>query len=270
MAARRAAFLEELIDLAARAGRQTTLSVGLTSRAANLLEQGRLEEARADVRRATEIAERHRLSQNLMITGWCRALHCQVDGDWEGAEKLLAELEEFMATLSMSGQGISLVQLATMRELHGRLPELEVPLRAAAPYHPTIRDLHALALVRGGDPAGARLAIGGWAQQSPLPRDYLWVTATVMRAWLWMGLEDEAAVKQLRADLTPYADRLAAGSGTIAFLGSVELTLGELARADGDLEAARAHLDRAVARHTELGLPFWVERAEQRRAALTA
>jgi DNA-binding SARP family transcriptional activator/tetratricopeptide (TPR) repeat protein len=266
--ARRAGFYEELIDLAARVGTPSTLAVALTSRAADLLEQGRLDEARADVGRATDIAERHRLSQNLMITGWCRALLRQVESDWVGAEELLTGLEDFMATLSMSGWGISLVQLATMRELHGRLPELEGALRAAAPYHPTVRDLHALALVRAGDPAGARLAIGGWAQQPPLPRDYLFVTATVVRAWLWIGLEDAAAVRELRADLTPYADRLASGAQTVAFLGSVELALGELTAAEGDPDVARGHLERARARHAELGLDFWVERTDQRLAAL--
>jgi hypothetical protein len=72
------------------------------------------------VLRAHQLAEQHHLSQNLLVSGWCLALRRQIEGDLDGAEQSIAELEAFQATLAMSGVGIGLCQLANIRDLQGR------------------------------------------------------------------------------------------------------------------------------------------------------
>jgi hypothetical protein len=97
----------------------------------------------------------------------------------------------------------------------------------------------ALALIQSGRADEARRMLGAWTEQPPLPWTYLWSTFIVFRAYTWIALGDRDAVRELRAQLTPYAGRLA-GTMPVAVLGSTDLVLGELAAADGDPVAARA------------------------------
>jgi DNA-binding SARP family transcriptional activator len=260
---RRLALHDELVELATRASAPSRLSTALAGRAADLGESGRLEAARSDVVRARDLAERHRLSENLLVTGWAEALLLQVDERWSEAEVALDRLDAFEATLATPGRGITLAQRAVLRELFGRLPELRETLGAVAGFHPFFREMYAVSLVRSGDREGARRWLGPWLEQPPLPRDYLWTATTTVRSWVWVALRDAEAVADLRRQLTPYADRLVYGSATVAFLGSLHLWVGELAAADGDRAAARQHLDEALATHRRLGLPFWTVRVEQ-------
>lgn len=262
---RRLPLAAEFVDLATKVGDPARLSAALVMRAADLGELGRLEEARSDVVRAHDLAERHRLSQNLMITGWARSLLLQVEARWDEAERALDELDAFESTLSVSGTSIGLGQRAVMRELQGRLPELREVLEGYVDFHPVFREMYALAVIRSGEPDQARRWLGPYAEQPPVPRDYLWTTITALRSWVWTALGDGEAAADLHARLEPYADRLVYGSGTVVFLGSVQHWLGELAAVAGDREAARRHLEAALDVHHRLGLPFWEART---RAAL--
>jgi tetratricopeptide (TPR) repeat protein len=260
-------ILDELIGLAVLLGDVCALSGALTTRASDRAELGRIADAHADLIRADELARRHQLPGNLLVSGWCLATWRQLDGDLDGAETAIAELEAFQATLAMAGEGIGLCQLATLRLLQGRLGELTATLRGAAEGFPLFRELHALALVQEGRLDEARRALGDWPEQPPLPWDYLWVGFTVFRAYTWMALGDRAAVADLRAQLAPFADRLA-GTLPVGILGSVDLVLGELAAADGDPVAARDHLDRARRTHEDLGLTLWLARTDEAIARL--
>ena len=236
---RRLELYDEMIELSVLIDEPTSLALVLTTRASDHAELGLLAEARSDVQRAGDIAQRRRLSQNLMITGWCRAILNQIDEDWEGAEQRIRDLEEFQATL------------LDLRRRHRPVPGRH-DARAA---RPAPRDDRAAGVRRAAPPGPPR-------PPRPLPRprrpgragapdpravaraagagrDYGWVLSGVLRSWLWTALEDQQAIADLRAHLTPYADRLAVGSLAIAFVGSVELTLGELAAAAGEPEVAR-------------------------------
>ncbi|HSO64966.1 MAG TPA: hypothetical protein VLQ78_07670, partial [Ornithinibacter sp.] len=177
-------------------------------------------------------------------------------------EAVIARTEALDATLSMAGQGIPLYKRAVLRLLEGRLPELEPELRADPHVH-LFRDMHALSLVEAGREGEARGLLGPWAEQPPVPWDYLWVLFTVVRARLWARLGDPVAVADLRAALAPYADRLAVGSVAVAFLGSVELALAELAAVAGEPAAAAEHLARARRTHVDLGLGVWVRLTDE-------
>ena len=258
----RTALLDELVELADAVGDASALSTGLIGRASDLVEQGRIAQARDDLARAEAIARRHRLPQNLVIAGWCRATLHQMDGDEPAAEAVIARTEALDASLSMAGQGIPLYKRAVLRLLDGRLPELEPELGSAAPVT-LFRDLHALSLVESGREDDARALLGPWSEQPPLPWDYLWPIFTVVRARLWCRLGDPEAVAALRLELAPYADRFATGSLATAFLGSVHLALAELAVAAGEREAAARHLARARRAHEDLGLRVWVRLTDE-------
>lgn len=254
---RRMALTAELVELATRVDHPSALSSALILRAGDNGELGRLEQARSDVVRAHDLAVRHGLTQNLMVTGWARVHLLMLEARWDDADRLLDQLDAFEATLAVIGRAISVGQRAVIRDLQGRLPEMRETLQHLADFHPVFREMYALSLVRSGDAAGARHWLGAYAEQPTLPRDYLWITTTTLRAWVWLALGDRAAVGDLRAQLEVHADRLVYGAGTIVFLGSLHHWVGELAAAEGDTDAARRHLGAALATHEALELPFW-------------
>ena len=80
---------------------------------------------------------------------------------------------------------------------------------------------------------------------------------TAVRAEVWSALGDAVAAADPYDRLLPYAGRLAI-SVPVAFHGSVELSLGRLARTLGRTGDAREHLRRARDVHERLGLRAWV------------
>jgi hypothetical protein len=271
---RRLALADELTERATTAGNEPALALALTQRAGSRAELGRLDDAHSDLLRARQLAERHSLPQVLLISGWGLALLRQAHGDLVGAEDDVDRLEKLEHTLAMPGVGIGLGQRATIRWAQGRLAECEPVLRRAAEHQVTeMRDLHALALVEAGRAEEARRLLGPWSEQPPLFRDYLWISLTALRAWLWLALRSngcatDEAIAQLRRQLTPYADRLASGGLSAFFLGSVEHTLALLAEADGDPVAARTHARTALEKHRSLRLEPWTARTEELLARL--
>jgi DNA-binding SARP family transcriptional activator len=266
---RRMVLHDELVELATALGDAAGLAAALTGRATDRIELGRLRDGHADLLRADELARGHRLPQHLLVAGWGLAMWRQINGDLDGAEAAIAELEAFEATLAMAGRGIGLCQLAQVRLHQGRLSELEPILAMASRGFPPFRDWHALALVQAGRLDEARRLLGAWADQPALPWNYLWPGFTVIRAYTWIGLGDRSAIADLRAQLTPHAGSLVVGSVATFFLGSMHLVLGRLAEADDDPAAARAHFEQARAVHGELGLGMWLEHADQALAGLS-
>ncbi|WP_148573654.1 hypothetical protein [Nocardioides caldifontis] len=258
----RAALRDEIVSLALEVGDPIDVAAALTARAQDLGELGRLQEMQSDVVRAHELAVRHHLPQNIVVSGWCLSLRKQVDGDLAGAEQDIAEIERFQATLAMSGVGIEVSQRANLRDVEGRLGEMEPHLRRAAPYHPAFRELHALSLLRAGRVDELRLLLGSYDEQPAFSFDYMWLPYMAVRAEVWSGLGDAAAAARMYDELLPYGDRLAY-SVPVAFRGSMHLALGELARVAGDPTAAARHLEMALQVHRELGLAHWVGRTEE-------
>ena len=254
---RRVAITDELVILAGRLDDAAGLAGALCKRAVDRAESGSWQQAIADVRRAHRLAEQHQLVPVLIIAGAALALARQAAGDFAGAEAEIERLETLQSTVSMAPFGLGLVQLATMRLVQGRIAELEPALRQAVGQQPVFRDLHGLALIACSGPGEARMMLGDWAEQRPLLWDYLWPGLTVVRARLWLELGDRRAIAELREQLTPYAGRLVIGGMGAFFLGSVSHTVGELALAAGDREAAVGHLRHALDTHRRLGFePF--------------
>jgi tetratricopeptide (TPR) repeat protein len=264
---RRLALYAETLELARTAGDHAAASTALNSRASDRATLGLLDEARSDLLRSRELAERHHMPQNLVVTGWIASMLLQMEGRLEEAERAIADIEALEATLAMASRGVELAQLANLRELQGRLPELEPVLAAVATRHPAFVELHALSMVAAGRLDELRLRLGPYREQPSIHRDYMWIGLTCIRARYWAALGDQEAVADLRARLEPYADMLA-GTIAVTFQGSVRHTLGLLALAAGDREAAAEHLRRAREVHERLGLDVWVARTDELAARL--
>ena len=260
---RRVPVADEMVVLCTRRGDERGLAAALSRRAPDRAELGRWADAVADLHRAREIARRHHLAPALMITGYGLVLDRIAVGDWDGALEVIAANDEFEATMSMAGTGIGLAQRATALLMQGRLGDLEPEIRTAVGWHPTLRDLHAFALVSSGRTEEARAALGPWEGQPDYSFDYLWISSMVLRAWVWCGLGDRTAAADLREQLTPYADRLAVGGLSAYLLGSVHHTLALLAEVLGERAEAEAEAREALAVHRRLGFGPWTERSER-------
>lgn len=262
----RVAIGDEIVDLALRLGHPQALASALAARAQDRGELGRLDLAWSDVVRSRELAERHHLSQNAMVARWCTVVRQQLDGDWEAAEEQITQNDAFESTMAISGYGLSLCQLSTLRDRQGRLAELEPTLRPLR-AHPGLAELHALAMVRQGRLAELRTLLGAWSEQREITFDYLWLLLMAVRSEVWCALGDREAAADLYDRLRPYADRLAI-SVPVAFHGSVPLSLGRLARTLGRTDLARSHLERAHEVHGRLGLTAWVAVTDEELATL--
>jgi hypothetical protein len=264
----RAAVAQELVDVTTRLGDGPGLALALTKRASGRGELGRWDEAHSDLVRARELARRHHHTPVLLVAGYGLAVVLQSRGEWDAALAELDGLERLEESLAMPGVGVVMAQRIAVMFFRGRLGELEPVLRAGAEHAPEhLRDLYALLLATTGRQDAARLLLGAWSDQPPVVPDYLFLTMTVMRAWLWLELADPDAVAALRADLEPHAHLVAAGGMSSIFLGSVAHTVGRLALQQGDVDAARRHLQAARQAHERMGLPGWVERTDALLAA---
>ncbi len=260
---RRAAVVDELVQLCAGSGEETLLTRALASRIAIRAELGQWDEACSDVERATDLALRHHVVQELFICQTARAWFLVVEGDLDGARRLIAETEATRDTLSTPGIGIDVGQRAFLARTAGRPGEaaaLLEPLVARVPG--LFRDLHHLLLVEAGELEAVRRRVGAWREQPTLARDYMWTSVVTFRGRLWLRLGDAEAIRDLRGQLEPYASRLANFGVTAFFQGSIAHTVGELALAEGDVEEGLAHLDAARGIYSRLGLTDWVAQAD--------
>jgi hypothetical protein len=264
---RRLALYDEWLELARVTGAHAAAATSLSSRASDRATLGLLDQARSDVLRSCELAQRHHVPQNLVVTGWITCTLLQMEGRLEEAEQAIADTQALEATLAMAGRGIELAQLANVRDLQGRLAELEPALAAASAHHPAFVELHALSMVACGRLDELRLRLGAYDELVPIHRDYMWLGFTCVRARCWAALGDQAAVADLRAQLAPYADLLA-GTIAVTFQGCVHHTLGHLALVADDREAAAVHLRTARSVHERLGLELWVARTDELLARL--
>jgi tetratricopeptide (TPR) repeat protein len=248
---------DELVELCARRGDEPSLAVALAKRALNASALGRPDAAFADLRRALVLAERHRVAPALMVVHLGLGVQHQARGEEEASEEHLRAAERVQATLTMAGSGLATSVRATALLAQGRLAGFEPRLREVHRAHPALRDLHALSVLAADGPAAAHALLGPWREQPPMIWDYLWVSAAALRGLLWSQLGVPEAVAGLRAQLEPYADRVADGANAAFFLGSVRHALGCLALAGGDHAAARRWAGEARDLHRRLGWAPW-------------
>jgi class 3 adenylate cyclase/DNA-binding winged helix-turn-helix (wHTH) protein len=155
-------------------------------------------------------------------------------------------------------------QLAMIRRDQARLDEIiDLVAQAVAdtPQLPAWRSFQAVALCELGRLPDAQEALKPVAANGfdGLPRDHLWLLTTCLAADAAVRVGPRAWATQLYDLLRPHGD-LPVTAGIFS-LGSVERSLGVLARRIGKPEAARRHLERATERNRRDGSPTWTAEA---------
>lgn len=109
-------------------------------------------------------------------------------------------------------------------------------MRTAMPG--ALGDAVALTFLDVGREDDARSA---WATRRPVPRDYFWLATTTLRAHAAARLGDVAVAERARADLLPWAGRIAGLDNGTLVLGPVDDALAAVADVLGDPAAAERH-----------------------------
>ena len=216
----RSAAAEELVALAEAAGDPVARAKALTFRGRDRIESGEVRAGRSDHARALELAEAHAVVPALVALGWADAVMLLAAGRFDDAERAVERAGTWHAGTTIPGTAIIPVGVAATRELVRGTPEGSEQLLAdtvASVPLALLLDWHALAVLRAGRRDEARhMAERHTADPPP---DYLWLTHMTIRAHLWaeLGLPD---VARLRAQLTPFAGRVAIAGTGVAYAGS--------------------------------------------------
>jgi hypothetical protein len=111
-----------------------------------------------------------------------------------------------------------------------------------------------IALNLAGDAEGAAATVRSeLAALDSLPRDAEWLYTINALGFLAATLGDVDATRQLYLRLIPYRERIVTTGRASFCSGSPALSLGRMAATLGDTQAARVHLEYALARHEAIG-----------------
>jgi DNA-binding SARP family transcriptional activator/tetratricopeptide (TPR) repeat protein len=253
--AERLQVVERLTAMAEAGGDALAIGTVLLLRASDRFEAADLPGGLADLDRSQELAARVGSVPLLVIGAWAQAVFPVCRGDFAEAERLVHRAEELHAGSSIAGlEALPIAHRTTQRLLQGRLDELGPALsQVAASGLAAWRDGAAMALVHGGRLQEARALLGPWSGRLPLPDDFVWLPAELIRARLWSVLGDPDALEALEAELHPYRERLGYGGSGVMCTGLVVDVCGVLAFARGDVDRAVADLEEAVAWYDDAG-----------------
>jgi hypothetical protein len=253
-------WLRELFALSERAG-ETVMSLAARSRHVDvLMELDDLAGADMAIETLERLADDARDRRAAAFVPLHRARRAALDGRYEDAERLLAEIEEVVGELSASTIPITAasqrVVLTWLQKGPREIGELVRAYAAGMPAMPVWRAGLAAALADAGRREEARLEFDRLVAHdfAALPRDNLWFTAMALLSETIVALDLREHAIAVYDQLAPFAGRNIV-LPTVAFLGPVEMWLGILARvahrdaeALGQLAAARVRATRDGAR----------------------
>jgi DNA-binding winged helix-turn-helix (wHTH) protein len=217
------AALDAYTNLARELRQPFFLFLASTMRASRAMNRGRFEEAEAEIRRAREVGRGTVAFAEALILGQVFWL-MQLKGEFERVAQAVVELQDrFRGSLSSVG---ALTDMFAARALAGR-----------------------------GDREGARRLLDGIAARGfdGMERDEHWFLEMGVLSELATELGDAGHGKALYRLLLPYAERFVSHDLLRTVAGSVESTLGVLARLGERTEDAIAHFERAIAREEAAG-----------------
>lgn len=237
------AWLRELFALTDRAG-ETVMSLAARSRHVDvLMELDDLAGADIAIEALERLAHAARDRRAAAFVPLHRARRAALDGRYEDAERLLAEVTEIVGELSASTIPITVasqrVVLTWLQKGPREIGELVRAYADGAPAMPCWRAGLAAALADAGRRDEATLEFDRLAADdfAALPRDNLWLTAMALLTETVAALDLREHAIALHVQLAPFAGRNVV-LPTVAFLGPVEMWLGILARVAGrDAEA---------------------------------
>ena len=227
---------------------------------------GLIDEADRCLDRMQELSAEVNQPLLLWIATFARGCRALLAGDPDEAERVITDAFRFGTE---SGQPDALVfyqaAMSHVRWQQGRLGEFVEVLEQAAEANPGIPG-HWAALTRAlceadrAEEARALLGEGSAKAFTHLPEDSLQLSGLVMYAETAVYLSEATAAEMLYEILRPWEDQWV--NMGVAVDGPVAHFLGGLATVLGDLDAAEAHLTRALDMAASAGAKFFVARTE--------
>jgi class 3 adenylate cyclase/tetratricopeptide (TPR) repeat protein len=249
----------ELLALAAETNDAELELGGRIILGATLVELADIDGALREVRAVQSLAEERREPYFHWLADMAGAAVELGIGDLAAAEAMAWNAMMRAQHQNTSATQLFGVQMLHIRQLQGRLPELRVGAQNMAEYFdniPALRAGQAMLLAEIGWHADARREIDRLALDdfASVPRDVFWLVAMYLLAEsvVRVGGYSEV-VSSLYRHLAPYQGRVVLGGIVAAPLGFIDRALGILAAEAGDLEAARRHLEDAIASSEEAG-----------------
>jgi hypothetical protein len=237
---RRLALYDETLELARATGAHAAAATSLSSRASDRATLGLLDQARSDVLRSRELALRHHIPQNLVVTAGSRARCCRWRAAWRRRSRRSPTCRPWRRRSRWPGAASSWPSWRTCATSRDGWPSSSRPSR---PSRATTRRSSSCTRCRWWPPAARRAAPAPRLLRRAGPRPpRLHVARSHVHPGALLGRAgDQEAVADLRVELAPYADLLA-GTIAVTFQGCVHHTLGLLALVADDREAAAEHL----------------------------
>ena len=251
-------WLRELFALTERAG-ETVMSLAARSRHVDvLMELDDLAGADIAVEALERLAHDARDRRAAAFVPLHRARRAALDGRFEDAERLLAEVEKVVGELSASTIPITAasqrVVLTWLQQGPREIGELVRAYAAGSPAMLVWRAGLAAALADSGRREEARLEFDRLAADdfAAFPRDNLWLTAMALLSETILALDLREHAVAMYDQLAPFTGRNIV-LPTVAYLGPVEMWLGILARVARRDAQSLEHLAAARVRATRDG-----------------
>lgn len=238
--------------------------VGLAVRACGRSAHGQVDDSAADIRRALELARRHRLAGAVSQLLWAEVGIATGRGDIAGARELAASAVQLTERTQLyQRESYSMVTASEIDRRLGRLVAWD-PIILAIGDSVGLHTgwLGVEALLQGGQLNRARQRAETVADAVSGPRWTGWLACSCVQARVVAELADPVAAARILAALRPYSGQHAVW-GSMLWLGPVDYYLGRLEAVAGNLPAARRLLRAALEQARAAGLvPIAADAAE--------
>ena len=238
--------------------------VGLAIRACGRSAHGQVDDSAADIRRALELARRHRLAGAVSQLLWAEVGIATGRGDIAGARELaVSAVQQTERTQLYQRESYSMVTASEIDRRLGRLAAWD-PIIVAIGDNVGLHTgwLGVEVLLQGGQVNLARQRAETVADAVSGPRWSGWLACSCVQARAVAGLADPVAAARILTVLRPYSGRHALW-GSMLWLGPVDYYLGRLEVVVGNLPAARRLLRSALQQARAAGLvPIAADAAE--------
>jgi DNA-binding SARP family transcriptional activator len=255
----------EVIAVSRRMGHRESTMRGLQSRIFDMIQGGRIDDARAILEELTELADETRQPMfKHFAVGWSAAF-AQMEGRLDDAERLAAESAVMRGRMETAdAEAVFAAQLFMIRMAQCRLHELVEAVEHFTAEYPDLAAWRAalpLAYASAGREEDARRELEHMvAELDRVAPDFFWLTAVAALAEASAKLGHAETAEVLYEALAPYAGCIVQ-VGYAGSLGPVSRLLGLLAAARGDLDSAVSHLESACSRAEATGLRLFETQA---------
>jgi len=253
----------EILELSRRGGDREAAAWGTFWRMCDLLELGDTAAADEECQAFRRVSEELRQTHSLWLAAYLKATWALFTGQLAEAEPLIEQAYALGAQAqSPNALMVFAIQTFELRNLQGRLAELESVIRASVVQYPEIpayRTGLALLFTEIGRESDARAEFERAAVNdfAAFPRDAAWMNAMGEAARVAAHLRDAPRAAALYAKLEPYAARSIVVPFAAACEGSISHSLGLLAATLGRADEAVSRYQHALEANLGMGARPW-------------